>query len=48
MDRLMIIAAAAMLCAACSNSKKSAEPMADSGRTQRTEALLSSLKQMGA
>ncbi len=44
----MIIAAAAMLCAACSNSKKSAEPMADSGRTQRTEALLSSLKQMGA
>ena len=42
----MIIAAAAMLCAACSNNKEAADPLADSGRTERTEALLSSLKQM--
>lgn len=47
MNRLIIIVATAMLCAACSNnSKKAAEPMADSGRTERTEALLASMKQM--
>ena len=44
----MTIAAVALLAVGCSNNKQKADdPLADSGRTQRTENLLTSLKQIG-
>lgn len=38
---------AALLVAACGNKNKADDPLADSGRTQRTENLLENLKAMG-
>lgn len=46
MKKLILLAATVAMLTACNDKKKSAEPMADSGRTVRTEALLSSMKQM--
>ena len=46
MKKLILLAATVAMLTACNDKKKSAEPLADSGRTVRTEALLSSLKQM--
>ncbi len=43
MKHITTLFAAALLTAACSNHQKPAEPMADTGRTQRTENLLSAL-----
>ena len=46
MKKMILLAATVAMLTACNDKKKSAEPLADSGRTVRTEALLSSLKQM--
>ena len=47
MKHLFIIAAALVLASCGGNSKKDGDPLADSGRTVRTEALLQHLKEMG-
>ena len=47
MNRLLILAGAAILAVSCSQRQQKADdPLADSGRTQRTEHLLSSLHQV--
>lgn len=45
---LILIVFASLLVTSCGNKKKASEPMADSGRTQRTENLLASLKKISA
>jgi len=48
MKHLMTIAAAAILAMSCgSSSQKADDPLADSGRTQRTETLLANLVALG-
>lgn len=48
MKQLLIITAAAILVMSCSSkSQKADDPLADSGRTQRTEDLLTNLKALG-
>ena len=48
MKHLLIMAMAALLLAACSSEpRKADDPLADSGRTQRTENLLTNLKLLG-
>jgi len=47
MKRIFIILAAALMICACSENRKADDPLADSGRTQRTENLLTNLKQLG-
>ena len=47
MKKTLFVAAAIACLAACNNHKKASDPLADSGRTQRTENLLSNLKSMG-
>ncbi len=42
-----MILTVAIFMGACSDKKKTEEPLADSGRTQRTENLLANLKQIG-
>lgn len=45
MKKILLLATAALLTAACGNNEKKADdPLADSGRTQRTENLLENLK----
>ena len=44
MKKLITLIVADLLIAACSNKQKPKEPMADTGRTQRTENLLVNLK----
>ena len=41
------IAIAAMLFMGCNDNNRAEDPLADSGRTQRTETLLTNLKQLG-
>jgi len=43
-----LLAAALLMLTACGNKKQPADPLADSGRTVRTEALLASMKQLAA
>ena len=48
MKKILLLATAALLTAACGNNEKKADdPLADSGRTQRTENLLENLKAIG-
>ena len=48
MKKILLMATAALLTAACGNNEKKADdPLADSGRTQRTENLLENLKAIG-
>lgn len=48
MKKILIMATAALLMAGCGNSEKKADdPLADSGRTQRTENLLANLIALG-
>ena len=48
MKKILLMAAAALLAVGCGNSEKKADdPLADSGRTQRTENLLANLKALG-
>ena len=48
MKQYLTIIAAALVLASCSgNQPKTDDPLADNGRTQRTENLLTNLKQLG-
>ena len=47
MKKLLTLTAAALLTAACGDNNKADDPLADTGRTQRTENLLANLKAMG-
>ena len=48
MKKILLLATAALLTAACGNNEKKADdPLADSGRTQRTANLLENLKAIG-
>lgn len=44
MKKILMMATAALLMTACSDQKKADDPLADTGRTQRTENLLTNLK----
>lgn len=45
--KIMIVAAALAVCSCGSNRSKADDPLADTGRTQRTENLLANLKALG-